>query len=72
MSNLTFLKNKRGWSKYKSVYDLKFENWPGMNTDWPAPEEFPCYVISYTSTDHIGLTFRHEFIYKKDVRKLLN
>ena len=65
---MIFLKTKKAWSKYINE-SKKHYNLNDLNNTLQEPEEYPCLVERYLTTDMNGINLRFVFVYKTDIKK---
>lgn len=65
------IKNQKAWSKYKKQKALNY-NIDEKDIDINYyPDEYPCLVQQYLTSDMNGAKLRFLFVYKKDCKNLI-
>jgi len=64
---MELIKNKKSWLKYLNQ-SKSFYNLDDSNIKWHEPEEYPCLVEKYLTSDMNGVNLKFIFVYKKDFK----
>jgi|APGre2960657373_1045057.scaffolds.fasta_scaffold122168_1 hypothetical protein len=67
---MDLIKSKSAWLKYVSKYKNHY-NLNDFNLSNDCPDEYPCLVKQYLTSDLNGVKLKFNLIYKKDCQKLL-
>ena len=66
------IKNQKGWDKYKKQKALNYNiDEKSIDPNY-YPDEYPCLIESYLTSDINGVKLKFLFVYKKDCKKLLS